>query len=188
MSTTNEIPRTGDWAAADATLLGEEARARTGWSLADVGDVDGNGQVDVLIGAPHVDESAGAAYLVTGAVTGTMDLSDADTRFVGAAARDRAGVSIAGAGDVDADGYDDVIIGATGSDGRFSPMARRTSCSVDGKLRLVRSRRIRHLRGGNGERRRGLQRVECRRHGRRRTAGPGGGRSRRVQAGGRRFF
>ncbi len=110
VSTTNEIQHpTRRLATADATLLGED---RAGWSLADVGDLDGDGQVDVLIADPFYDAEAGVLYLSTGPALGTMDLSDAATRFVGATAGDQAGSSLAGAGDVDGDGYDDVIIGA----------------------------------------------------------------------------
>jgi hypothetical protein len=115
VATTNEIQHpTTDLATADATLLGWEAGSATGASLANVGDVDGDGQVDVLIGAAQENAWAGVVYLSTGPVTGTIDLADAATQFVGAAARDLAGFSVAGAGDVDADGYDDVIIGAVG--------------------------------------------------------------------------
>ncbi len=40
----------------------------------------------------------------------------ADAKFTGEASEDTAGVSVNGAGDVDADGYDDVLIGAPGND------------------------------------------------------------------------
>ena len=115
VSTTNDLESpTRDLATADATLLGPEAQTSTGASLANVGDVDGDGQVDVLIGAQGENARAGVVYLSSGPVTGTIDLADAATRFVGVSARDLAGYSVAGAGDVDADGYDDVIIGAVG--------------------------------------------------------------------------
>jgi hypothetical protein len=121
VSTTNEIRVTRDLATADATLLGPEERATAGTTVAGVGDVDGDGQIDVLIGAPTENEGSGVVYLSTGPVTGTIDLSETGTQFIGENRADRAGVSIAGAGDVDADGYDDVVIGAPNYGMLFSP-------------------------------------------------------------------
>ena len=60
--------------------------------------------------------SAGVAYLEMGPLSGTTSLSLARARFDGAAANDYAGASVAGAGDVDADGYADMLVGATGED------------------------------------------------------------------------
>jgi hypothetical protein len=85
---------------------------RTGWSVAGSGDVDGDGHDDLVIGAYLSDAGAGAAYLVLGPVTGSLDLSLADAKLTGSGAEDGAGVSVAGAGDVDGDGNDDVVVGA----------------------------------------------------------------------------
>jgi hypothetical protein len=49
-------------------------------------------------------------------VTGTLDLSLADARFLGAAEEDAAGFYVAGAGDVDADGFHDILVAAPGHD------------------------------------------------------------------------
>ncbi len=106
-----------DLATADATLLGVKNRALIGSSLADAGDVNGDGQVDVLIGAG----AAGKTYLVSGPVTGTMVVSDAATAWFVGGPYSQAGTSMAGAGDVNADGYDDVIIGAPGYAGPPRP-------------------------------------------------------------------
>ena len=114
-----------DLSAADAKLTGEAQGDLAGFAVAGAGDVDGDGLDDLLIGAHHEDaggESAGAAYLVLGTVTGTSSLSSATAKFVGESAGDDAGRSVAAGGDVNADGYGDILIGAyqsdTGSPGR----------------------------------------------------------------------
>jgi hypothetical protein len=81
-------------ATADATLVGEESGDVAGVSVSGVGDVNGDGKADVLVGA-HGSARAGsvwsgAAYLLSGPLTGTIDLSAADATFVGQL-RDEAG-------------------------------------------------------------------------------------------------
>ncbi|MAF64514.1 MAG: hypothetical protein CMJ84_02480 [Planctomycetes bacterium] len=92
---------------------GEAAGDRFGWALACAGDTDGDGIADWLFGSPFSDEngtSSGSARLVSGA-TGA-------TRYTlhGAAALDLFGYSLACAGDVDGDGFSDLVIGAYGND------------------------------------------------------------------------
>jgi hypothetical protein len=53
---------------------------------------------------------------VLGPVSGRQDLSLADAKFIGETAADSAGVSVHAAGDMDADGYDDLLVGAYGAD------------------------------------------------------------------------
>ncbi len=88
--------------------------------MSGAGDVDGDGIDDLIIGASAADpngrDDAGASYVVFGRDQGfpaTIDLaSDADLIIQGAAACDCSGCSVSGAGDVDGDGIDDLIIGA----------------------------------------------------------------------------
>ena len=107
---------------ANATFLGEDAVDLAGTSVAGAGDVNGDGFDDVLVGAPNNDHDGGlfgegAAYLIYGgsgtdAPNGTQNLSTAAVKFLGEGDMDRAGSSVAGAGDVNGDGYDDVLVGA----------------------------------------------------------------------------
>jgi hypothetical protein len=108
------VTGTRNLARADAKLVGEETGDMVGTSVSSAGDVDGDGHDDVLLGAMHNDAGpyAGAGYLMLGPVTGTLDLSDADLKLVGEHRFDSAGRSVSGAGDVDGDGRDDVMIGA----------------------------------------------------------------------------
>jgi hypothetical protein len=102
--------------AADATLVGEEDYGLAGTSVSGAGDVNGDGKADVLVGERGASSGSGsgAAYLLSGPVTGTIDLSAAGTKFVGQPS-DFAGLAVSGAGDVDGDGTADVVIGAPGN-------------------------------------------------------------------------
>jgi hypothetical protein len=98
---------------ADATLLGETVGETVRTSAA-AGDVDADGHSDILVGSPRnhaAGAGAGAAYVMLGPVSGTHSLSTADVKLVGDV-RDFAGTSVACAGDMDADGRADLLIGA----------------------------------------------------------------------------
>jgi hypothetical protein len=107
---------------ANVTIQGAAVYDRSGFSVSGAGDVNGDGLDDLIIGAlqPGSAEQepryAGASYVVFGTDQGfpaTIDLaSDADLTMVGAATNDQFGRSVSGAGDVDGDGLDDLIIGA----------------------------------------------------------------------------
>jgi len=103
---------------ASASFWGEGSGDGSGYSVKIAGDVNGDGYDDILIGAPQDDDggsNAGQTYLVLGKASGlTMDmhLSNADASFWGENAGDDSGISVAGAGDVNGDGYDDILIGA----------------------------------------------------------------------------
>ena len=99
---------------ADAELVGEADGDQAGDSVSSAGDVDGDGHDDLLVGAQRAWDDFGAAYLVKGPVTGALSLSSADATLVGEDHDDYAGASVSGAGDVDGDGHDDLLIGAVG--------------------------------------------------------------------------
>ena len=91
-----------------------------GSSVAPIGDLDGNGAVDIAVGAVRVGPGHGAAYLlfmnadgtanktaVIGHNTPNMPLLKENVYF---------GSSVAGAGDLDGDGVPDIVVGAPGDD------------------------------------------------------------------------
>jgi len=102
---------------ADARITGEAIDDRAGQVVAQAGDVDGDGRIDVLVGARRNDEGgsdAGRAYLLLGATLaagGEIALSDAHVSFMGDGG-DRCCGSLAGVGDVDGNGRDDLLVGS----------------------------------------------------------------------------
>ena len=99
----------------------------SGTSVSSAGDVNGDGFDDVIIGASRADPNgnnvAGESYVVFGAAGGftpSLFLGALDGtngfRIDGIDASDRSGESVSSAGDVNGDGFDDLIIGAFGGD------------------------------------------------------------------------
>lgn len=103
-------------------LIGETADDYSGRSVASAGDVNGDGIDDLIVGAPSADangnEWVGRSYVVFGSATGlpnpfNLSSLDGSNGFIlnGEAAYDRSGYSVAGGGDVNGDGIDDLIVG-----------------------------------------------------------------------------
>ncbi len=107
---------------------GISAFDESGTSVSGAGDVNGDLLDDVIIGAPFASPfgfQAGESYIVFGkADTAPVNLFDVTGGVGGIQLRgfadfDNSGTSVAGAGDVDGDFLDDMIIGAPGADANF---------------------------------------------------------------------
>ena len=90
-----------------------QASAKFGWSVATAGDVNGDGYSEVIIGAPYYDNGhtdEGGVFVYHGSISGlsltpnwTKESNQANSLF---------GWSVATAGDINGDGYSEVIIGS----------------------------------------------------------------------------
>jgi hypothetical protein len=104
---------------ADASFIGEKEYCYSGGSVAKAGDINGDGYDDLLIGAGGDENGTGQVYVILGNATGwskNINLTTADASFVGENANDWAGDSISSGGDINGDGYNDVLIGARWND------------------------------------------------------------------------
>jgi hypothetical protein len=95
----------------DLVFTGRPTDNCLGQVVASAGDVNGDGFSDLLVGAPGNSSWAGRAYIFYG---GPQADDTPDVVLSGEAPYDAFGVSVSTAGDVNGDGYDDVIIGASG--------------------------------------------------------------------------
>jgi hypothetical protein len=95
------------------TAESDQASTQYGWSVAGAGDVNGDGYSDVIVGANYYDNGQtdeGRAYVYHGSATGPNTSANWTTESNQASSE--YGVCVASAGDVNGDGYSDVIVGA----------------------------------------------------------------------------
>ncbi len=103
------LSKSANWTAESV----ENYYTRFGWSVSTAGDVNGDGYSDVIIGAPFYTNGQtqeGRAYVYHGSASGLSATANwtAESDQVNAVF----GISVSTAGDVNGDGYSDVIVGA----------------------------------------------------------------------------
>jgi len=107
-------------------LEGEQAGLNLGRVVRSAGDVNGDGYPDLLLGLDGFDDGAltdsGAAYVYYGGASGYPAVPS--WQVLGTHASEQLGYSVAPAGDVNADGFDDVIVGAVNYAGAFASQGR----------------------------------------------------------------
>jgi len=95
------------------TFEGDAGGDRFGYSVSGAGDVNGDGYADLIVGAYGDDpngSSSGSASVFSGLDGGLLHTFEGDSRS------DYFGWSVSGAGDVNGDGFSDLIVGARGDD------------------------------------------------------------------------
>lgn len=124
----NELDISGILSGSDAgfAVIGDTASARLGSAVANVGDVNGDGFEDFVAGAPNAND--GRAYVIwgkAGATRSNIDLASFSTSdgfaILGEADTSTAydnqlGISVGGVGDLNGDGFDDILVVAEGND------------------------------------------------------------------------
>jgi hypothetical protein len=123
------------------SFAGPDYGDSVGIMQASAGDFNGDGYSDWIIGIPgynaggNTDCGAAAIIYGSGTLQGSFNLSDIGTSklpgvlFTGEAARHLAGLYAAGVGDVDGDGYDDVLVAAPGGDSPV-PADAKARCGI----------------------------------------------------------
>ena len=107
----------------EVKILGQSGSDYLGYWQPSFGDVNGDGEIDILLGSPNWEASAatagsGAAWLIYGPLSGVYDVAsgdDYDAMFPGDGTSDACGTSL-GLGDLDADGSDEMMMGCTSGD------------------------------------------------------------------------
>ncbi|MFU8771389.1 MAG: integrin alpha [Anaerolineales bacterium] len=104
---------TGLSAAPDWQFQSDQIAARFGYAVAGAGDINGDGYADVIVGAPGYSDEinlSGAVYVFYGSETGLS--AEPDWIYTGTQANVQVGYAVSAAGDINGDGYADILVGA----------------------------------------------------------------------------
>ncbi len=121
-------------------IVGEDGGNGIGNAIGTVGDMNGDGRSEILIGvsdgAGDAGDNLGAAYVVFGKANGTevdlRDIADGDGGFrILGALNDKVGSAISGIGDVNGDGVDDILVGASDTNSAYVVFGKSTTTEVD---------------------------------------------------------
>jgi FG-GAP repeat/FG-GAP-like repeat len=93
------------------TLAGPSTSTMFGQSVASAGDVNGDGYADIIVGAPNPTTMSGGAYVFFGGMGGVATSPASSILGMGTSF----GHSVAGVGDVNGDGYGDILVGVSGT-------------------------------------------------------------------------
>jgi hypothetical protein len=167
-----QSPFSGELTDTDGFRLGAAGPGdRAGTAVLSPGDVNGDGIEDIAISAPFAESrppsspysgsdpvrvDVGAVYVVHGPLLRDLYLDDADGIYTGESEHDHVGQALAGPGDLNGDGLDDLLIGAHEMDGSYSDSggaywvhgpADRSISLAGAQLRMI---------GGDGSERAGI--------------------------------
>ena len=103
-------------------IAGENAYDHFGFSVSKAGDVNKDGYADILVGGWGVNNAAGGAYVIYGRsnadlaylnlATASLDPASTGFKISGSADGDHLGSAVSTAGDMNGDGYSDILVGA----------------------------------------------------------------------------
>ncbi|MEL6476546.1 MAG: M10 family metallopeptidase C-terminal domain-containing protein [Pseudomonadota bacterium] len=144
----NTVPATGNFGVDLNTLPQDASRgffirnlADTAGVAANAGDVNGDGLDDLIVGGPNANGGLGAAFVIYGSRTPDFNVStqnlDGTNGFtiLGNQGLGFLGASVHAAGDLNDDGYDDVIVGAFGAN--RTPRPGRTEDFIGGAAYVI---------------------------------------------------
>ena len=105
------ISGTSQLADTDTLITTNDDSVRLGYASSASGDLNGDGLPEVALGSGSYSSARGGVWIFEPPLSGTLTTDDADASFVGEA-YGQAGDAVSSGGDVDGDGYGDLLVGA----------------------------------------------------------------------------